>query len=167
MTESPTGSATAPAPPKTTVSEVPDSVLLPVVGWIWLFFAITTPVLVAAMLAVASQRVSPTGFTVLEQGGIISVFIFYGPLSFLWAAWIGYHRAKGWLLTSFVVAPLGVVVLTGICMAAFSSSRPSEIGTGGWLPFYIGGAIFGSIFFLGALGVGAMTGSYAAGKRDE
>ena len=97
----------------------------------------------------------------------MSIFVFYGPVSFLWGAWISYHGAKGWLLASFVVAPIGVVVLTGICMAAFSGSRPSEIGTGGWLPFFIGGAIFGTIFFLGALGVGALTGSYASDRHNK
>lgn len=164
MTETPSGGTATPAAP-THADGIPDSRLLPIVGWIWLFIAITAPVLVAAMLAVASGRVSPTGFTLLEQGGIVSIFVFYGPASFLWATWISYHRARGWLLASFTVAPAGVVILTGICMAAFSSSRPTEIGTGGWLPFYIGGAIFGTIFFLGALGVGAMTGSYVASKH--
>jgi hypothetical protein len=164
MTESPSGDIATPTETPTT-TDVPDSRLLPVVGWVWLFIAITAPVLVAGALALASGRVSRSAFILLEQGGIVGIFVFYGPVSFLWGAWISYHRAKGWMLASFVVAPIGVVVLTGICMAAFSSSRPSEIGTGGWLPFYIGGAIFGTIFFLGALGVGAMTGSYAASKR--
>jgi hypothetical protein len=136
-------------------------------GAIWAFVAVLLPAFVGIVWVSAGGNANSPVFALVEQGGIVAIALWYGPVSFLWAAWAGNHRAKSWLLASFTLVPLGVVVVSGITLFAMSHFGSGSAAKSAWAPFFIFGAIGGTVYFLGALGVGAATGSYVASKHHE
>ena len=143
------------------------STLFTVLGWIWLIGAVFTPAVVIAVWAVAGKTVTSAAFKPIETAGIVMVAIMYGPVSFAWAVWVSYRRDRGWLLVSFLFAPIAVVVVTGIAMFAAAHVSNEGAAKGAWLPFFVLGAISGSIFFVAAIAVAYFTGSFLADRHDQ